>query len=55
MSKFEFNPIDAYDRLPEAVKLSVSRHEFDWLSDSRKHTLEEEFTQPDNDAVDEVR
>ena len=45
---------DAYDRLPEGVKMHVSRAQYAWLSDAEKNRLVEDFTTPDDDSVDEV-
>lgn len=38
---------DAYDQLPEAVRVHVSRSQFAWLSDRAKASLVDDLCTPD--------
>ena len=38
---------DDYDRLPEAVRFSISRQDFLWLSDESKASLVQNECEPD--------
>jgi hypothetical protein len=38
---------DAYDKLPEAVRVHVSRSQFSWLSDRAKAGLVDDWCTPD--------
>ena len=37
---------DAYDKLPESIKMYVTRKEWMWLSDAEKHALVTEECEP---------
>lgn len=38
---------DDYDRLPEAIKFGISRHEYLWMTDDQKANLIQQECEPE--------
>ena len=45
---------EGYEHLPEIVRFQVTKDEYKWLSDERKASIVEEFTEPEHDAEDDA-